>query len=272
MSGSVTQRTVERLRALIESGCLPPPGRLPSERRLAADLHVSRSTVRNALQILREAGEVSVRSGRAGGTFVATANPDANLYARADISIGDHRLIEHATGLPQGIPETVASQGFRTVTYVKRIDVRTPDTIAARRLALEEGEPVLRAERVRAVGGHPVAHETAYLPYRRYPGIEHADFTQSVYSIITERYGTMIGHVIESIDIRMANENEAATLDVPAGSPLIFSESVAHDADGIPAEYSRDRFRPDRVRIVAEHTFPQPSNQPIETQGHMNTQ
>jgi GntR family transcriptional repressor for pyruvate dehydrogenase complex len=69
------EETVERLGTAIRLGLLLPGTRLPSERDLADQLRISRSTLRQALTTLVQSGHlVSVR-GRAGGTFVADEPP-----------------------------------------------------------------------------------------------------------------------------------------------------------------------------------------------------
>jgi GntR family transcriptional regulator, transcriptional repressor for pyruvate dehydrogenase complex len=60
----------EELRRRIRGGELPQGQRLPSERELAEELAVSRTTVREALQALREEGFITAVRGRAGGNFV----------------------------------------------------------------------------------------------------------------------------------------------------------------------------------------------------------
>jgi GntR family transcriptional regulator, transcriptional repressor for pyruvate dehydrogenase complex len=68
-SGLVEQ-TVRRLGEAIEFGLLDSGGRLPPEHDLAARLQVSLVTLREALAVLREAGYLTTRRGRGGGTFV----------------------------------------------------------------------------------------------------------------------------------------------------------------------------------------------------------
>jgi DNA-binding FadR family transcriptional regulator len=69
------EETVERLGNAIRAGILPAGSRLPSERDLAEQLGISRSTLRHALTTLVQSGHlVSVR-GRAGGTFVSERPP-----------------------------------------------------------------------------------------------------------------------------------------------------------------------------------------------------
>jgi GntR family transcriptional regulator, transcriptional repressor for pyruvate dehydrogenase complex len=71
----VTVRTTgeliaERFVTAIALGQFVPGQRLPTERELAGMLNVSRATVREAIARLAESGYVTVRRGRAGGTFV----------------------------------------------------------------------------------------------------------------------------------------------------------------------------------------------------------
>ncbi len=68
------EETVERLGTAIRLGLLPAGSRLPPERDLAGELHISRSTLRQALTTLVQSGHLVSRRGRSGGTFV-TENP-----------------------------------------------------------------------------------------------------------------------------------------------------------------------------------------------------
>lgn len=70
---SAGERIADRLVTAIALGGFVPGQRLPSERELSAMLGVSRSSVREAIQRLAAEGYVTVRRGRTGGAFVATA-------------------------------------------------------------------------------------------------------------------------------------------------------------------------------------------------------
>jgi GntR family transcriptional repressor for pyruvate dehydrogenase complex len=79
------EATVEQLATAIRLGVFGPGDRLPPERELAAEMRVSRSTLREAIAALREAGLVQTRSGRGGGTDVAdpsTVTGADDLHAR----------------------------------------------------------------------------------------------------------------------------------------------------------------------------------------------
>lgn len=69
------EETVERLGTAIRVGLLVPGSRLPAERDLAEQLHISRSTLRQALTTLVQSGHLISRRGRSGGTFVSDDPP-----------------------------------------------------------------------------------------------------------------------------------------------------------------------------------------------------
>ena len=78
------EETVERLGTAIRHGLLPPGSRLPSERDLADQLRISRSTLRQAITALVQSGHLVSTRGRAGGTFVAERPPLAEAGPLGD--------------------------------------------------------------------------------------------------------------------------------------------------------------------------------------------
>src|SRR5882757_8061170 len=63
---------VEQILDLIQAGRLGDQQVLPGERRLALAMGVSRTTIRDAIEILQDAGVLAVESGGSGGTRVAS--------------------------------------------------------------------------------------------------------------------------------------------------------------------------------------------------------
>jgi DNA-binding FadR family transcriptional regulator len=74
-AGNAFEETVERLLTAIKLGFVKPGERFPAERELAAQLGVSRITLREAIRALQQAGYVQSRRGRFGGTFVTGQPP-----------------------------------------------------------------------------------------------------------------------------------------------------------------------------------------------------
>jgi DNA-binding FadR family transcriptional regulator len=88
-AGNAFEETVERLLAVIKLGVVGPGQRFPAERDLAAQLGISRITLREAIRELQQAGFIVSRRGRSGGTFVTYRPPapsagDLRRIARED--------------------------------------------------------------------------------------------------------------------------------------------------------------------------------------------
>lgn len=69
------EQTVERLGSAIRLGILPLGSRLPPERDLAEAFSISRTTLRQGIVALVQAGLLVSRRGRGGGTWVAPELP-----------------------------------------------------------------------------------------------------------------------------------------------------------------------------------------------------
>ncbi|QHC68437.1 FCD domain-containing protein [Rathayibacter sp. VKM Ac-2759] len=102
----------------VKLGLVAPGERLPPERELAARLGVGRDTVRDAISSLADAGFLSVRRGRYGGTFVAdelpAEVPGRRGFDRAEIDdvVGLREILEGgAARLAAAADLTAADRG-----------------------------------------------------------------------------------------------------------------------------------------------------------------
>jgi GntR family transcriptional repressor for pyruvate dehydrogenase complex len=159
------EETVERLGTAIRLGLLPPGSRLPSERDLADQLRISRSTLRQALTTLVQSGHLVSARGRTGGTFVAERPPLAEVE---DKPLGD--------------------EAWAVLDY--RVAVETGATI----LAAERGKPE-QFERLRELV-EQMAKVTDFEEYRRadirfHIGISEAAGSPRLVRAMTEVQGQM---------------------------------------------------------------------------------
>ena len=84
------EEAVEQIAEKIKAGDLHSGDRLPSERDLAAQMRISRPTLREAIKTLTEAGVLEVRRGQSGGIFVASELiPRELLRSRQEIRFGE---------------------------------------------------------------------------------------------------------------------------------------------------------------------------------------
>ncbi|TQS43700.1 GntR family transcriptional regulator [Cryptosporangium phraense] len=217
---------------LITSGSLEPGQRLGSERELASDLGVSRTTLRQALGVLEQSGVVRRVPGRGGGTFVSRAKIERDLS----------RVV--------GVPALLRAQGFTAGSRVISAGISAADDATAAALELEPGGLVVEIVRIRLADGLPVSLEHARLTAERFPGLLELPLGGSVYELLDEHYGVRPTEAVEHIEAVAAGPDEASVLDVAAGAPLLSITRTATDAAGVPFEFSHDLFRGDRTRIL----------------------
>src|SRR5467141_3534723 len=90
---SVTDEAIDKLQALIISGSWGPGDRLPRETELAAQLGLSRNSLREAVRALSQLRVLEVRQGD--GTYVSSLEPDLPLESTSFVS---HLLLGEGAG------------------------------------------------------------------------------------------------------------------------------------------------------------------------------
>jgi DNA-binding FadR family transcriptional regulator len=132
--GNAFEETVERLLTVIKLGVVGPGERFPAERELAAQLGISRPTLREAIRELQHAGYVESRRGRSGGTFVTGAPPvpDQGELRRLAREDGD-KLTDALTFrlvIEAGAAEALAQVMARSAARSSRAGRRPPPAIS----------------------------------------------------------------------------------------------------------------------------------------------
>jgi DNA-binding FadR family transcriptional regulator len=103
------EETVDRLGTAIRLGILAPGSRLPSERELAEQLAISRSTLRQAITTLVESGHLTSLRGRSGGTFVVPEPPLAE-GSPGPLPEGWHEVLDVRTAVEVGVVTVAADR------------------------------------------------------------------------------------------------------------------------------------------------------------------
>ena len=97
-AGNAFEETVERILRSVKLGTIRPGERLPPERELAAQLRVSRDTLREAIHALAAEGIVAASTrGRSGGTRVL----------RRPVPPSPERLRDLVDGMPGGLDDAL---------------------------------------------------------------------------------------------------------------------------------------------------------------------
>ncbi len=220
----------QSLVAEIRAGRYRVHTRLPSERELSDQFHVSRMTARQALLELARDGVIYTRVGK--GTFVAEPKIDQQL----------RRLT--------GFTQDMQSRGVRPKSRVLEAAVlpASPEQAAALRM-MPNGE-VIKLARLRLSEDMPLALETAYLPLVLCPNLLLHDFaTESLYNVLESEYGLKLVSAEQTIEASLANAHEAETLEMALPAAVLRIERLTCTADGTPVEYVRSAYRGDRYKF-----------------------
>ncbi|HEX2030255.1 MAG TPA: GntR family transcriptional regulator, partial [Actinomycetota bacterium] len=185
--------------------------RLPSEPSICRHFDVSRTTVRQALAELESEGMIRREKGR--GTFVAQPRGSAWLLQSS------HGFFEEAV------------EAGRTVSSrVLRREVGPLPTWACDALDLPPGSEGVTLERLRWVDDRLVMYVINHLPARLADTVLAADLENgSLYRTLEDREGLAVFGGRRLVEAVTALEDLASLLEVEAGSPLLFVESVSWD-------------------------------------------
>ena len=218
----------------IQDGRLAPHQRVPSERELSEAMGISRMTARQALQTLISDGYLYTVPGK--GTFVACGPK-----------------IEQNLQRLSGFTEEVRAQGFTPGSRVLTITHEHADDHIARALDITPGTVLVRITRQRLVDDVPVALESAYLVYARFPGLDDIDFnTHSLYDVLQNRYGIRLVRAKQIIEAQEADEEVASLLGIEPHKPMLAMERITYADDDRPVEYVRSYYRADRFLLKVE--------------------
>ena len=232
--GRTIRDSVERkIRELISSGGLGEDGRLPTERDLAAQLGVSRTTVRQVLDRLEHAGSVHRRRGRSGGTFATRRRVDIDF------------------GYLAGIPAYLRAQGFRPGAHVVSARIIPAGQITSDALGIAAGELVYEVVRVRLADEVRISLERVRIPVTLAPDLLAQPLDDSIYELLGQRYGVFCVKAVERMVAVLADDDQSSLLGIEVGDPLMAIERISYDAEQKPVGYSTDLFRGDRTRVIA---------------------
>ena len=221
------------LKGALDEGEWRPGSQLPPERELARRYGCSLITVRRALDELSREGRLQRHRGR--GTFV--------LPPRLERDIAE----------AQSFTEEMQRRGLDPETRLVAARPQAATESVAAALQLEIGSPTLYLERLRLAGGEPLLLEIVHLPAERFPGLLASDLEHnSLYDVLTERYGTPVVRAREALEPVLLPAREARLLGLAPRSLALLVEGIAYTGNDTPVEFGRTYVRGDRTRYYVE--------------------
>ncbi|SDL85779.1 GntR family transcriptional regulator [Microbacterium azadirachtae] len=243
----VYTQIADDLRARIASGRLRPGDAVPTEAELAESWSTSRGPIRNALAALRAEGLIETARGRPARVVERKATQ------AVDVSVPFTRWAR----------ELGARPGART----QELSLRRAGVEKAQALGVDPDDTIVSVTRLRFLDDRPTMLERLF--YTEEVGRLLLSVDTDAISI-TEFLASQ-GHPIvglqHEIDAVAADEQDAALLQVPPGTPILRLSRTSRDAGGRIFEASEDRYLSSIVRFTVSGSGISPDGQYLRAVG-----
>lgn len=223
----------EYIKQQIENGILIEEAVIPSEREFAERFQISRMTVRQAINNLVSEGYLKRQKGK--GTFVSKKKVEQELQGMTSFT------------------EDMLSRGMSPSSTLLSFQIIPANKKTALDLRIKESDSVYKIKRIRLADGVPMALETAYIPVELVPGLTEENSNLSLYQYIEEELSLSISEATQEIEASIARSQDAETLEIPIGDPILLIKRISYLQDGLPFELVKSTFRADRYRFI--HTM-----------------
>lgn len=207
------QIVYQELKTRIKNEVYPVGTLLPTESELEKMFHVSRTTIRKAINMLSQEHYLEVKQGY--GTTVL--NPSTS------------QKLNHITS----ISETLAAKGYDVSTRGISLERIAAPSKVAKLFRIRAEEPVYYLQRVQYINHSPLALITNYLKLSEFPDLEkHLPITEGLYHLLETEYHTTLKEADECISAVAANFMESQILQIPLNAPLLCSERTTYSESG----------------------------------------
>jgi GntR family transcriptional regulator len=210
---------------------------IPSERQLEKLFSISRTTIRQAIDLLVRQGFLYREHGR--GTFVSPQKLQKGISELTSFTEDMKR---------RGI---VPGQKILEIGHVQ-----PPDEVRSRLELPADCAGILHIERLRLGDGVPMGLQTSYyvLPAGQTITLEELEEIGSIYRILQEKFHLIPTEADETLEVASASRRQASLLQIKPGSPLLLSERTTYAQDRRVIEFVKILYRGDRYRYYAKLT------------------
>lgn len=217
-----------QLRAAVHDGRLPRGSFLDNEIALSQQWHLSRPTVRRAIQDLVDAGLLVRRRG------VGTQVVDDQVRRRFALS---------------SLWDDLAAEGLEPTTAVIELSRVAADDECADALHLQPGDDIVQMVRVRAAAGQPLAVLRNWLIPDVASDLTVAHLTaRGLYDLLRER-GVRPHLAFQRHGAKAADAWEAQHLGIAIGDPLVTMHRIMQDVTGRRVELTRTVYHAEHYTV-----------------------
>lgn len=227
---SLVEQVRQSLLGDLTSGKLEPGAKLANENDLAERFAVSRSTIREAVGSLMDAGYLARRHGS--GTYVTSSS-----------------RTRHPLETTVSYTAMIRASGRTPSEMIVSKSVRAPIETERELLGLPDSESLIDVERVRFADRRPVIYSRDQIPVALLGAYGQDTLDSSLYAILARA-----GHPVTSATARLiptaATAKLAKLLMVKRGSPLLHIDQIDYDERGRAVMLSNEWHVADAFDLV----------------------
>ncbi len=218
------------IRNQILTGALSPGEALDTDAVLGEKYSVSRMTVRKAIDELVLEGYLT------------------RIYKKGAFVNRRGRFEGFRFGL--GYSEEMRRRGMKPASRNVKVRLELPCPREIEDLRLLPSHRVWHVNRLRLADDMPVAYEDSYFPYPLIGELTEEDAGGSIAELMERRYGYTFHSADQWIDAVCADAELARKLEVPAGTPLVRTFSIAYLTNGTPFNCGSCYYRTDSFKLI----------------------
>lgn len=235
------QQICDDLYCKIQRGEYKPGERIPPEESLRTAYHVSRVTVRAALDKLIENGVLTKKRGK--GTFVTI-----------------HPFLESADA--QGsFTKSCKMKGVRPTTRLIFAGVKKPTSSIRKCLSLEKEDKIVCLIRIRMADGVPVIFEEDYFSCEHKYLLDTDVEGQPIREAIGKNCGSRVARYVDYFDVCPADKEQAEWLNCEHGTPMLRVQQFVYSELGQIIYYNRQIIRNDIYKYVRDNILLEAKNE-----------
>lgn len=221
----------------IKSGELKEGDMIPTEFQLAEMFHVSRPTIRRALNDLVVDGYL--RRVKGTGTFVTKP-----------------KILQEYTKFIESYQAEMGKKNYSVKTVVIETSQIRADDFLSQKMQVKVGESLFCLKRLRflipSMDERPVLYTTVYIPKKLFPNMFDYNYEgRSLYQILDEN-NLMIRQALREIEIQFSDRYVSRYLQIKENSPVFFISTVSRLEDHRVVEYSESIYPWDKNKFQIE--------------------
>lgn len=213
----------------IENKELQEGDKLPSEKELMEMYNMSRDTVRKALNMLVQDGNIEKSKGKV--ATVASRN-QFNFPISAIKSFKELHV------------------GVENSTYVENLEIAKGEKEIIKKLGISKDEEYFKLIRIRKIEGERIIIDKDYIPRKYVANIPLKAAQDSLYEYLENDLGLKISYCTKEITVHKITDEDRELLDIKDFDMVVVVKSFTYLEGGHLFQYTEARHRPDKFKFI----------------------